>query len=420
MAPTSARAAAQAALRSWRTTNRHADLIIFKLLQERALSQPDRAFALELFYGVLRNLTLLDFWIDCLRPSQINGDIRDIVRLGLYQLLLLKVAEHAAVYESVELAPRHSRGLVNGLLRAAGRRQNELMAKAGAQSLSIRTSHPEFLITRWERNFGSKATADLCAWNNRPPHVYGRINQLKIGREEFAARYPEARQLRNFSNFVEFSRFPHQALDEGHCYIQDPSTAIACELLDPQPDEIILDACAAPGGKTNYLAERMQNQGLIMACDNQSRRIRILEENMAQLGVKIARVVCHDWTKGNAPLELASIGKFDRILVDAPCTNTGVMRRRVDVRWRLQPEEFGRMQMQQLAIVRAIIPLLKSDGALVYSTCSLEPEENEQVIEELLIKLPSVRLIEKRESQPFLDNFDGGFAAKLIASETYQ
>ena len=420
MAPTSARAAAQAALRSWRTTNRHADLIIFKLLQERALSQPDRAFALELFYGVLRNLTLLDFWIDCLRPSQINGDIRDIVRLGLYQLLLLKVAEHAAVYESVELAPRHSRGFVNGLLRTAGRRQNELMAKAGAQSLSIRTSHPEFLITRWERNFGSKATADLCAWNNRPPHVYGRINQLKIGREEFAARYPEARQLRNFSNFVEFSRFPHQALDEGHCYIQDPSTAIACELLDPQPGEIILDACAAPGGKTNYLAERMQNQGLIMACDNQSRRIRILEENMAQLGVKIARVVCHDWTKGNAPLELASIGKFDRILVDAPCTNTGVMRRRVDVRWRLQPEEFGRMQMQQLAIVRAIIPLLKSDGALVYSTCSLEPEENEQVIEELLIKLPSVRLIEKRESQPFLDNFDGGFAAKLIASETYQ
>ena len=420
MGPTSARAAAQAALRSWRTTNRHADLIISKLLQERALSQPDRAFALELFYGVLRNLTLLDFWIDCLRPSQINGDIRDIVRLGLYQLLLLKVAEHAAVYESVELAPRHSRGLVNGLLRAAGRRQNELMAKAGAQTLSIRTSHPEFLITRWERNFGSKATADLCAWNNRPAHVYGRINQLKIGREEFAARYPEARQLRNFSNFVEFSRFPHQALDEGHCYIQDPSTAIACELLDPQPGEIILDACAAPGGKTNYLAERMQNQGLIMACDNQSRRIRILEENMAQLGVKIARVVCHDWTKGNAPLELASIGKFDRILVDAPCTNTGVMRRRVDVRWRLQPEEFGRMQMQQLAIVRAIIPLLKSDGALVYSTCSLEPEENEQVIEELLIKLPSMRLIEKRESQPFLDNFDGGFAAKLIASETYQ
>ena len=420
MAPTSARAAAQAALRSWRTTNRHADLIIFKFLQERALSQSDRAFALELFYGVLRNLTLLDFWIDCLRPSQINSDIRDIIRLGLYQLLLLKVAEHAAVYESVELAPRHSRGFVNGLLRTAGRRQNELMAKAKAQTLSIRTSHPEFLITRWKRNFGSKATADLCAWNNRPPHVYGRINQLKIGKEAFAARYPEARQLPNSSNFVEFSTFPHQALEEGHCYIHDPSTAIACELLDPQPGEIILDACAAPGGKTNYLAERMQNQGLIMACDSQSRRLRILEENMAQLGVKIARVVCHDWIKGNAPVALASAGTFDRILVDAPCTNTGVMRRRVDVRWRLQPKEFRRMQMQQLAIVRATIPLLKSDGVLVYSTCSLEPEENEQVIEELLIKLPSMRLTEKRQSQPFRDNFDGGFAAKLVASETNQ
>src|SRR5437870_11388626 len=126
MAQFSARRIALAALRRWRREKRFADSIISEFLAKAKLTHSDRAFALELFYGVLRNLTLLDFWIDCLRPSQINRDIRDIVRLGLYQLLLLKVAEHAAVYESVELASRHSRGFVNGLLRTAGRRQNEL------------------------------------------------------------------------------------------------------------------------------------------------------------------------------------------------------------------------------------------------------------------------------------------------------
>jgi 16S rRNA (cytosine967-C5)-methyltransferase len=315
----------------------------------------------------------------------------------------------------VELAPRHHRGFINGILRTAARRQKALWSKANSQRLSIRTSHPEFLITRWEENLGAQATADLCAWNNRPPHVYARINGLKIQNEEFARRYPEAQRLPNVPTFVEFSTFPSEPLDQGHCYIQDPSTAIASELVDPQPGEVILDACAAPGGKTGYLAERMQNRGLILACDRQFGRVRVLEENMARLGVEIARVVCHDWRRGNIPVEIASVGMFDRILVDAPCTNTGVMRRRVDLRWRLQPEEFSRMQKQQLAIMRAIIPLLKADGVLVYSTCSLEPEENEQV----LVELPGMRLIEKRVSQPFRDNFDGAFAAKLIGGDTH-
>ncbi len=415
MASPSARGAAVAALQAWRIENRHADSIISKLLGEQPLSASDRAFAVELFYGVLRNLTLLDFWIDCLRTAQLDADLRDIVRLGLYQLLLLRMPAHAAVYESVELAPRHGRGLINGMLRAAGRQQEALRSKANSQALSIRTSHPEFLITRWQKNLGIQVTADLCAWNNRPPHVYARINRLKIGNEEFARKYPEARWLPNVSNFLEFPTFPNEALEQGQCYIQDPSTAVACDLIDPQPGEIILDACAAPGGKTSYLAERMQNRGLILACDHRSERIRTLQENMACFGVKIARVVCHDWRRENAPVEIVSIGKFDRILVDAPCSNTGVMRRRVDVRWRLDPEEFSRMREQQLAIIRAIIPLLKTDGVLVYSTCSLEPEENEQVVEQVLAEFPSMRLIGKRVSQPFRDNFDGAFAAKLIA-----
>jgi 16S rRNA (cytosine967-C5)-methyltransferase len=419
VAPTSARGAAFTALRAWRKESRRADSIISKLLSERRLSASDRAFALELFYGVLRNLTLLDFWTSCLRTSRIDSDLRDILRLGLYQLLLLKVPEHAAVYESVELAPRQSRGFINGMLRTAVRRREMLLVKASSQPLSIRTSHPEFLITRWRKNFGADATAALCGWNNRPPHVYARINRLTIGDEEFARRYPNAQRISNNSNFVEFSTFPNEALERGHCYIQDPSTAIACELLNPQPGEKILDACAAPGGKTGYLAERMQNRGIIVASDAQPGRAGVLAENMIRLGVKAARVVCHDWKRGDIPKEIAAIGVFDRILIDAPCTNTGVMRRRVDVKWRVRPVDFARMQKQQIEIARSVCGLLKPAGVLVYSTCSLEPDENEQVVEQLLIEFPRLRLTEKRDSRPFRDKIDGTFAARLVSGKAH-
>jgi 16S rRNA (cytosine967-C5)-methyltransferase len=139
---------------------------------------------------------------------------------------------------------------------------------------------------------------------------------------------------------------------------------------------------------------------------------------MIRLGVKAARVVCHAWKGGDIPKEIAAIAPFDRILIDAPCTNTGVMRRRVDVKWRLRPVDFARMQRQQVEIARSVCSLLKPDGVLVYSTCSLEPEENEHVVEQLLIEFPRLRLTEKRDSRPFRDQIDGTFAARLIGGKT--
>ena len=414
MAQLSARQASLAALRSWRTETRFADSIISKLLAETRLSTSDRAFALELFYGVLRNLSLLDFWIDCLRPSSVDVDLRDILRLGIYQLFCLKTPEHAAVYETVELAPKRGRAVINGILRTATRRQNELRSQAQAQPLFIRTSHPRFLIERWQQQFGDEAVEKLCAWNNEPPPVYGRINRLKIDREEFLRLYPNSTVLENNSDFVEFRSFPTAALNQGHCYIQDPSTAIACQLLDPQPGEKILDACAAPGGKTNYIAEMMKNRGVIAASDRDPERVRILAENVARLGVRIAHILLCDWARDKNLQEIASIGLFDRILIDAPCTNTGVMRRRVDARWRLRPGDFAHMQKRQLEMVRAIVPLLKPGGILVYSTCSLEPEENEEVVRQALAELPTLRLEKKKSSLPFRDGLDGAFAAKFI------
>ena len=390
-----------------------ADAIISRLLADAPISASDRAFALELFYGVIRNLSLLDFWIGCLRPAKVDAEVRDILRLGLYQLLRLGTPEHAAVNESVELARPKARSVINGILRTAARQREELQVRAQAQPVSIRESHPDFLVSRWQKRFGSEAAAAICRWDNQPPPIYARVNELLITVEQFVHRYPDGQPSKNWRGFVEFGNLPNEALARGHCYIQDPSTAMACRLLDPRPNEKILDACAAPGGKTIYLAQLMKNTGTILACDREPRRVEVLRENAKRMRADIVGVALHDWRDAHIPDEIEAAGPFDRILVDAPCTNTGVIRRRVDVRWRLHRDEFSRMQLQQLEICRGVARLLTPGGVLVYSTCSLEPEENELLIDRLTAELRGARVLEKKSLLPFRDNCDGAFAAKL-------
>jgi 16S rRNA (cytosine967-C5)-methyltransferase len=411
MSKPSSRGLALVALQKWRAGEQFADAILGQLLRSSDLAAPDRAFATELFYGVLRNLTLLDFWINSLRSRHLDHDTRDLLRLGLYQLFMLETPEHAAVFETVALAKPKSRALVNGVLRSATRGKMDLVRKASEQGLSVRTSHPQFLVDRWVQNFGDKDTEALCDWNNRPAPIYARINRIKTTRDEFLARHRDAEPLSAHENFLRLTNIPHDALADGHCYIQDPSTAAACLLLDPKPGDRVLDACAAPGGKTGYIAELMKNEGFILACDRDTSRVRTVQENLERLGVGISQCVPHDWTSSDPLPEAAA---FDRILVDAPCTNTGVMRRRVDLRWRLRPESFLRMQAEQVGIVRATIPFLKPGGALVYSTCSIEPEENEEVVCAILGEFPFLKLADQISLLPFRDGFDGAFAAKFV------
>jgi 16S rRNA (cytosine967-C5)-methyltransferase len=410
------RAIALAALEEWRGGRKFADAILNERLRTVELGPADRAFATELFYGVLRNLILLDFWIGELRSGHVDDNSRDLLRLGLYQLFLLLTPEHAAIYETVELAGRRNRPLINGVLRNAVRAKVELLQKTTAQKLSVRTSHPQFLIDRWTRNFGVREAKAVCEWNDCPPPIYARINQLKISDQDFrtalgSARCADRTPQRDVpTNFVRLTNLPSEALAAGHCYIQDPSTALACTILEPQPGERILDACAAPGGKTGYIAELMKNDGLILACDRDQSRVETLRGNLERLGVKIARSIRHDWAQET----LSGEPPFDRILIDAPCSNTGVMRRRVDVRWRLTAGDFGRMAAEQLRIVRATIPLLKQGGVLVYSTCSLEPEENKEVVEQTRAEFPFLKLVEEKSLLPFRDGFDGAYAARFI------
>lgn len=409
--PTPSRQLALKALLEWEKGRSFSDEILHSLLEKERPSPLDRAFVMENFFGVLRHLTQLDFLIGEMRGGgALDSRTRQILRLGLYQIFHLRTPAHAAVNETVELAG-NARGLVNAILRRALREQESLEGKLAKASPEVATSHPAFLLTRWEAQFGHEATLALCAWNNRPAEVTARANGLKVTVGELLRSTPSAEATPFHEKMVKVRHLPISWLVNGLCYVQDPSTLLACDLLAPQPGETVADLCAAPGGKTTYLAELMQNEGRLVACDLWESRVQRLRENVERLGIHIAEVVQADAMVGGGPLQP---GTFDRILVDAPCSNTGVLRRRVDVRWRITEEDFIRMPVQQLALLRRAAELAKPGGTIVYSTCSLEAEENDQLVEQVRTDIPSLRFVESRRALPFVDAVDGAFAAKFV------
>jgi 16S rRNA (cytosine967-C5)-methyltransferase len=399
------------ALLEWEKGRSFSDEILHTALEREPMLPLDRAFFMETFFGVLRNLSRLDFLIDRLRNGGIDDTTREVLRLGIYQIFHMRTAAHAAVNETVNLAGR-ARGLVNAVLRRALREQRDLEAEVNAAGPEIAMSHPEFLVSRWEAAFGKEATQRLLEWNNQPAEVHVRANELKVTVRELLRSAPDsAEPSPHHPLAIKVKHIPPSWLVMGLCYVQDPSTLLACDLLAPLPGERVLDACAAPGGKTGYLAQLMHNEGRIVACDLYESRVARLRQNLWRLGVRNAQPIEHDCMQTGEPLDEAS---FDRILVDAPCSNTGVIRRRVDVRWRLTDEDFIRMPAQQFALLRRTATLLKPGGTLVYSTCSLEAEENDRVVERAIAEIPSLRFIESRRTLPFVDAVDGAFAAKFV------
>ncbi len=384
---------------------------LFHRLAEQLRHAADRRLFGDLLYGVIRNLTLLQHWISKLATGPPDAKTQDLLCLGLYQTLIAQMADHAAVNETVELAGR-AKGLVNAVLRRSIRERENLLSDRQSLPFALRYSHPEFLIERWLREFGEQDTASLCEWNNAPPPVFARVNTLRTSRADLvAAQSNEAIQpsdLHPLAVRVE-GPFDHLLMD-GLIYVQDPSTLLAVDLLAPQPGERILDACAAPGGKTTYAAQCMSDQGEIVAVDLRPDRLQALEQNVARLRLKSVRCVVHDWTAA----ELFDAGHFDRVLVDVPCTNTGVLRRRADARWRLRPDDFEKMARLQLTILQRVWPLVRPGGVLVYSTCSIDAEENEGVIEKFLrAQGANANCGERVFSLPPGRGMDGAFAIEI-------
>lgn len=397
-------------LTDWQKSGRFATDLLDERVRKVALSPPNAAFLHDIVFTSLRNLSLLDFWADHLTDGKhLDHRTRWLLRIGLCQLLLLGVPSHAAVNETVAAAGR-SGALVNAVLRRAGREEAQLLAMVDKLPLSVRYSHPEFLVRRWIKIMGKAKAETLCQWNQEPAPVFVRLNGLH---EEAVAKLTALPELTDIGEgFYQCETTPREALKQGWCYAQDPSTAHAPRMLAPKPGEDVLDACAAPGGKTAILAEQMCNEGRIFACDASPTRLTRLRENLTRLKVRNAQVQQFDLLS-DAPPPFGDL-LFDRILLDVPCSNSGVMRRRIDVRWRLQETEFDELADVQRRIVESALRFLKPGGSLVYSTCSIDPEENQSVIKAVLEAHPELEMIESRLVFPPKDLTDGAYAARLV------
>ncbi len=408
------RRAAVSALRSWSKGHLYADSLIDRHARRNHLSPSDRALLNSIMLAVLRNRSLLDHWIGMLRKGKLDHETRDILRVGVSQLLLLGIPDHAAVNETVACARRPVRGLINAVLRRAVAARKTLVSELENLPLPIRFSHPGWLCKRWKKQFGSKATEALLSWNNEPAPVIIRLNPLassSLAPDQLSALTPVG--VNGYYRLDD--RLPSSWMKEGLIYVQDPSTRIAVELLNPRPGEIILDACAAPGGKASLIAAAMENSGKLLCTDVNQKRLPRLAENLKQQHITIAGTGSFDWTT-EAPVEWRN--RFDGILLDVPCSNTGVLRRRVDARWRLNSEQIDTLGGIQRRILENALPCLKPNGRLVYSTCSLEAAENEEQIATLQDSHPGLELVDSSRSLPFEDGFDGSYAALLAFRST--
>lgn len=410
MSAVSSRKLALEVLMDWERSQTYAADLMERAVQQHQLASRDAALLQSLVLGVLRNVDLLDIWLDRVCDNKhLEDSVHWLLRLGIAQLLLLEMPSHAVVNETVNLAGK-ARGLVNAVLRRVDRERSTLLGRMDRLAVAERTSHPEWLVERWIRQYGRQAAERLCEWNQQPAETYVRRNQLHP--EASSTELPPGLVPTPHPEFFRADVLPREWLTTGKCYAQDPSTALACELLAPRPGETVLDACAAPGGKAAYLAQLMQNQGRLLAADTSPRRIQRMEENLKRLRVSIATCLKVDWSK--PAVSSWSAGPVDRILLDAPCSNTGVMRRRVDVRWRLEKGVFATMAALQSALLGHLAPLLRPGGSLVYSTCSIDDEENEQVVKAFTAAHPAFELVETRTSLPWRDGHDGAFAALLL------
>lgn len=396
------------------------------------LSVADRHLCQELAYGIVRWQATLDWLIARKTDARAQKPIlQNLLRLGLYQIFWLdRIPDHAAVHETVELARQSGfhlqAGFINAVLRGYLREfdaTRRLLAELKTTQPHLGYSHPEWLVARWQTHWGADRAAQLMEWNNTPPQAFARVNTLKADPGKLLAQWRDEEVDYDFvrrdwleENLVfelkshpPLSRLP--SFQQGLFYVQDPSTLLAVRELDPQPGESVLDLCAAPGGKLAALAQLMRNEGRLLAHDTTPERLKLIEQNCARLGVTCVQTVLP------SALDAQPSTTFDRILIDAPCSNTGVMRRRVDLRWRIRPREIGRLRAAQLELLRQAALLLKPGGRLVYSTCSLEPEENSEVVNEFLAGRADFKLERTRELLPFVEAVDGTYVARLVKGE---
>jgi 16S rRNA (cytosine967-C5)-methyltransferase len=382
-----------------------ADVALDKVLQRINLPNHDRRLLTELVYGSVRRQRTLDALIDQLaskKSHQQPKDLRSIIHLGLYQLRYQeRIPASAAVNTTVQLAKENGfsglTGFVNGLLRQYIRLAEKspeplILPENLVERLGILHSFPDWIIQVWLDELGLTETEQLCDWMNQTPTIDLRINPLRTTIEEVETAFQQAGVLvKRVPNLPQALRLigstgPIQNLPgfaEGYWSVQDSSAQLVGHLLDPQPGEVVIDACAAPGGKTTHIAELMGDTGKIWAGDRTASRLRKLKENAQRLHLKSIQI--HTGDSRNLP-QFHHTG--DRVLLDAPCSGLGTLHRHADARWRQTPESVQQLSVLQSELFTQTSKFVKLGGVLVYATCTLHPQENENVISQFLADHP--------------------------------
>jgi len=401
------------------------------------LSPEDRRWITELVLGSTRWKRRLDWEIRQFFKgpyNKVQHSLKAALRMGLYQIRFMDTPDHAAVHATVEMAkkkiPRSAVGLLNAVLRklSENRPDPETMLLTDIERLAIGHSHPDWLIERWLDRYGPEDTSKLCRWNNSAPKIWLRVNTLQISVDDFLMEAEALGALVSPSDVLPgFVEIDHVAplirsklYDQGKFWIQDLAAGMVPHLLDPGGGELILDPCAAPGGKSLQLAVLTGGKAMIRASDSSAERLKRLGESIGRLNLEGIQIDCVDARR----LEYDDV---DKILLDIPCTGTGVLHRRADSRWKKDPQDIIRLTNLQLEIAEHAWSRLRSGGLMVYSTCTLEPEENWDLVNELRSRHPEIIIepVDNPELQDYVDAqgalalepwrhaLDGMFAVKL-------
>ena len=363
------------------------------------LEERDIGFISEIVYGVTTWKLTIDEIIkkySKIRLKKISPWILNILRMGIYQIVFLdKVPKSASVNESVNLAKRYghksSSNFVNAILRKIDKKDYEefFEIKDDIERISKTTSMPTWIIEELLKENDIKKVEEICRCSNLRPKVAIRVNNLKTNKEELAKLLEERKiefkegsledffVLKNIKNIENLDLFK-----EGFFTIQDEGAGLIALIVEPQPNEIILDACSSPGGKTTYMAELMENKGKILAWDLHEHRVNLVDENAKRLGIDIIETKCEDATV----FKQEYVEKFDKILLDVPCLGLGVLKRKPDIKWKRKKEDIVEITKIQEKILETCSKYLKPNGQIIYSTCSIIKDENEKIIEKFLEK----------------------------------